>query len=133
MQTPTERIRQRRAQMLVHSFLYYEAADTLVTDHVWQRWADELAVLQRDHPGPIGFYDDAFADWDGSTGFHLPKDDWVCEKAQQLRVIEHNQALAEAGRPAAPAPAAAPAKAKRKPKPPPPPPVRAEAPQASLF
>ena len=49
-----ERIRQRRAQMLVHSCLYYELNENIVDDHTWQKWADELEVLQREN-GPGKF------------------------------------------------------------------------------
>lgn len=83
-QTVQERIRQRRAQMLVHSFIYYTLDDNLVSDHQWQRWADELVLLQARHPEPIGFYDEVFADWDASTGCHLPDDGWVRDKALRL-------------------------------------------------
>lgn len=83
-QTLPEKIRQRRAQMLVHSCIYYLYDDSLVSDHTWQQWADELVALQREHLSPIGFYDAEFADWDASTGYHLPKDEWVTSKALQL-------------------------------------------------
>ena len=69
-----ERIRQRRKQMLIHSCIYYELNDNVVSDHKWQEWAEELAKLQNDHPDccKIHYYDDAFKDWDGTTGAMLP-------------------------------------------------------------
>lgn len=70
-------IHQRRAQMLVHSYAYYELDRPIVSDATWQRWADELAALQLVEDCDIGFYDPEFADWDGSTGMHLPRDGWV--------------------------------------------------------
>ena len=79
-----EKIRQRRAQMLVHSFIYYRLNDNVVSDHDWQRWANELVELQALHPEGIGFYDEEFIGWDGSTGYHLPNDPWVHSKAMQL-------------------------------------------------
>ena len=85
-----ELIRQRRAQMLIHSCLYYEMNESIVTDHQWQAWANELAKLQQDHPDKcvIGFYDDEFQDWDGSSGYHLPlRDPWVYSKAQQISAL----------------------------------------------
>lgn len=84
LQTPAEQIRQRRAQMLVHSFLYYVLDDPIVSDHQWQEWADELVVLQAIWGDEIGFYDASFRDWDGSTGCHLDRDPWVEGKARQL-------------------------------------------------
>lgn len=81
-----EVIRQRRAQMLVHSYLYYVLGESIVSDDKWQQWADELESLQRDHPAEcnIGFYDVEFRDWTGATGMHLPKDDNVRAKADFL-------------------------------------------------
>lgn len=70
--------------MLIHSYLYYILDQPIVSDDDWQRWADELTELQHDHPEPINWYDDAFADWDGSTGMHLPQDQWVRDRAYKL-------------------------------------------------
>ena len=69
-----EKIRQRRKQMLIHSCIYYELNDNIVSDHKWQEWAEELAKLQTEHPDccEIGYYDKAFKDWDGTTGAMLP-------------------------------------------------------------
>jgi NAD-dependent DNA ligase len=81
------KIRQRRAQMLIHSCIYYELNDNIVSDHRWQRWADELEVLQRDNPTccNIGFFDSEFSNWDGSTGNHLPhRNPWVLRKATYI-------------------------------------------------
>lgn len=124
-QTPAELIRQRRTQMLVHSYLYYWTNDTLVSDHEWQAWANELADLQRAHPAAIGFYDAEFRDWTGDTGMHLPQDDWVREKVQLVRTIWHNMGAPthRAMMPATRAPEPAPA---------PPPPAAGPA-QFSLF
>lgn len=87
MNMSVELIRRRRAQMLVHSYAYYALDTPMVSDDVWQRWADELATLQSPHPWKIGFYDRAFADWDGSTGMHLPKDEWVRGKTRQILAL----------------------------------------------
>lgn len=83
-QSIQEKIRQRRAQMLVHSYLYYEMDQTLITDHQWQEFANELVKLQAECPEAIGFYDKEFEGWDGTTGFHLPRDNWVRGKAAEL-------------------------------------------------
>lgn len=85
IQTFKEKIRQRRSQMLVHSYIYYELGSSLVTDHKWQEWADELAKMQTKGKYPIiRWYDEEFRDWTGETGFHLPRDQWVSEKALYL-------------------------------------------------
>jgi hypothetical protein len=84
-------IRRRRAQMLVHSYLYYHADDSIVSDIVWQEWADELTKLQTDNPKlcKIGFYDKEFKDWDGSTGMHLPATIIIQQKAEQVSKAFH--------------------------------------------
>lgn len=86
-QTVKEKIRQRRAQMLIHSCIYYELNDNIISDHQWQAWADELEMLQRKNPKAcqIDFFDYEFKDWNGSTGNHLPhRDPWVLNKATYL-------------------------------------------------
>ena len=90
MQTLSEKIRQRRSQMLVHSYLYYVLDDPIVTDQEWQKWADELTDLQKQEK-TIGFYDKEFSDWDGSTGYHLPKDEWVMRKVYQIKRYHNTQ------------------------------------------
>ena len=60
MQTIEEKIKQRRSQMLIHSYLYYWRDLLVISDEKWQKWADELALLQKSHPEPIGFYDKSF-------------------------------------------------------------------------
>jgi len=84
LQTSSEKIKQRRSQMLIHSFLYYHMDTNIVSDNQWQEWANELQYLQELYPDPIDFYDNVFQDWDGSTGMHLPTDNWVRQKAIQL-------------------------------------------------
>jgi hypothetical protein len=81
------KIRQRRAQMLVHSRLYYEMNTSIVSDHKWQEWADELEALQKAHPDccKMDFFDSDFSDWTGATGNHLPLlHPWVSDKAEWL-------------------------------------------------
>ena len=87
MQSNQEKIRQRRSQMLVHSYLYYRLDQPIIDDDTWQKWANELAELQRENPFDcnINFYDDSFKDWNGDTGFHLPLYDVkVSRKAEQI-------------------------------------------------
>jgi hypothetical protein len=87
-----ELIKRRRAQMLIHSCLYYEMNTNIVSDDMWQKWADELEQLQKKHSKDcnIDFFDYDFRDWDGSTGSHLPhREPWVYFKANQiLRIHE---------------------------------------------
>lgn len=66
-----ELIKRRRAQLFVHCHIYYQMGSSLISDHQWQKWANDLVELQSKYPGNLGFYDEFFEDWDGSTGFHL--------------------------------------------------------------
>lgn len=102
-------IRQRRAQMLVHSHLYYVLGTSIVSDNVWQGWANELVELQRAEPADsdIGFYDPEFKDWDGATGMHLPNDGWVTNMAN--KVLALHESYAAPPPPAIAVPVAAPA------------------------
>lgn len=90
VQTLSEKIKQRRIQMLVHSYLYYEMDENVVDDHKWQQWADELVELQK-QKSTIGFYDEAFSDWTGASGAFLPFDDWVKERAKNLLYYKQDQ------------------------------------------
>lgn len=84
-----ELIRRRRAQMLIHSCIYYELNDNIVDDATWQKWADELEKLQSEEKDLfIDFFDNDFLDWTGATGNHLPhRDPWVLAKAKYIMEI----------------------------------------------
>jgi NAD-dependent DNA ligase len=91
--TIKEIIRQRRAQMLIHSCIYYELNDNIISDHLWQKWADELQKLQEDHPEEckIDFWDWEFRNWTGATGNHLPhRNPWVYAKAKHILELSRN-------------------------------------------
>ena len=89
VQTLKERVKQLRMQMMVHSCIYYRLSDNIISDHVWQDRANELALIQElCDMKTIGFYDDYFLNWDGSTGFHLPvADPFIVSKAIYLLEI----------------------------------------------
>lgn len=80
-----ELIQQRRLQLLVHSYIYYNMDFNVVSDKTWDEWAKELVQLQKNYPDAsrrVMWYE-AFADWDGSSGAFLPLDDpWVMAKAK---------------------------------------------------
>jgi hypothetical protein len=80
-------IQKRRLQLLVHSCVYYELNQNIITDRQWDMWAKELLQLQKDYPEiseKVIWYD-AFKDWDASTGAFLPlKDEKVIKKAKHL-------------------------------------------------
>lgn len=88
-----EKIQQRRLQILVHSCLYYELDNSIVSDATWNKWAKELIQLQKENPeiAKKVKYNEAFEGFDGSTGFNLPlKDEWVIGTAKYLLKI-HNK------------------------------------------
>lgn len=85
-----EAIGRRRRQMLIHCCIYYRYDENVVDDHTWNRWAQQLAKLQKKYGWRIGFYDRVFRDWDGSSGFHLPADSDVMRVARRI-LEEHRQ------------------------------------------
>ena len=96
IQTIKERIRQRRSQMLVHSYIYYEMDDSVVDDFKWQEWADDLTALQNEYPDQcnIDFYDKEFEGWTGAGGSHLPlRDPDVMKKAQKILSYYENKGV----------------------------------------
>lgn len=82
-----EKIQQRRLQILVHSCIYYELNQNIISDKQWDAWSKELVSLQKQYPNIAEkvMWADAFSDFDGTTGFNLPlKDSWVMQKAMQI-------------------------------------------------
>ena len=90
LQTIEEKIKQRRLQMLVHSYIYYELDKNIVSDAQWSGWAMELVKLQNDNPiaSKKVIYYEQFKDWDGNTGAFLQYDKSIKEKANYLLRIE---------------------------------------------
>lgn len=83
-----ELIQQRRFQLLIHSCIYYELNNNLITDKQWDIWARELRDLQNQYPeisSRVVLYED-FKDWDASTGAFLKsiKEPWVMQRAKYL-------------------------------------------------
>ena len=68
-----EKIKRRRYQMLVHSYIYYELDKNLISDSQWSKWATELADLQQAYPEIAStiIYAKDFEGWDGSSGAYL--------------------------------------------------------------
>lgn len=83
-----ERLVHLRRLLLIHSYLYYIRNHNLVSDHQWDAWARELVGIQDLIGWRFDFYDEAFRDWTGDTGMHLPADDYVCRVALRLERYE---------------------------------------------
>lgn len=83
----SDRIQRLRLMLLVHSCIYYELNQNIISDKKWDELARELVKLQAEYPElakEVIWYD-AFKDWDASTGAFLPlKDEWVMRKAQYV-------------------------------------------------
>jgi len=80
-ETRAEAIKRLRTNLLVHSQLYYWMDDPVISDALFDRISMDLVTLQAEHGTEIGFYDEAFRDWTGATGCHLPQDAWVIRTA----------------------------------------------------
>jgi NAD-dependent DNA ligase len=87
-----ELIARRRRQILVHSCLYYQYNESIVSDTQYDTWARELAQLQADYPveAAAAVYAKDFADFakESVTGFDLPfaNPEIVRTAAQLLRI-----------------------------------------------
>ena len=82
-----EFIHRRRRQILIHSCLYYRLNKNIISDTTFDLWCRELVEVQNDYPyiSKKIIYSEAFKDFDGSTGMHLPLgDSWIRSKAIQL-------------------------------------------------
>lgn len=66
-------IKRRRRQILVHSCIYYELNESLISDSQWSEWASELEELQSNYPEIASNveYAKEFKDFDHSTGANL--------------------------------------------------------------
>lgn len=87
-----ELILRRRMQMLVHSYLYYDRDTNLISDKEFDTLGRELVKLQADYPeiAKQVDYAEAFADWDATTGFHLPRTEQVVRIGQRLLRINRS-------------------------------------------
>ncbi|RLA62567.1 MAG: hypothetical protein DRQ78_07880 [Epsilonproteobacteria bacterium] len=86
-QTVPERIKQLRTLMLIHSYIYYKLHSNIVSDDLWQMWANELRDMQKEHGEEWGWYDEDFKNWSGDTGMHLTFDSWVISKSHYVIAV----------------------------------------------
>jgi len=86
-ETAAEFIHRRRLQITIHSCIYYRMNENIISDHQWAAWAKELVEAQERFPdiAEKELWAKEFADFDGSTGFHLPiHEPGVIARAQRL-------------------------------------------------
>lgn len=81
-----EKLQQRMLQIWIHSYIYYELNETIVTDQQWSEWARELANNINNPVFKTIKHHELFNDFDGSTGFHLAQKATpnLINKAKQL-------------------------------------------------
>ena len=75
-------IKRLRSNILIHSYLYYQLDSPLITDALYDSMCKELVEIGYKE---IGWYDEQFKDFDGSTGYHLQYDAWVVSKAMEIK------------------------------------------------
>lgn len=82
-----ELIQRRRLQVLIHSCIYYELNESIISDAKWSEWALELEQLQAKYPkiAKNVVYAQEFENFDHSTGCDLPtRNPEVTRKARWL-------------------------------------------------
>lgn len=75
-----------RDEILIHSYLYYELDTNVISDYEYDMMCKDLAKLQACFPEVAEYcaWHEYFHDFDGSTGYHLPKDlPYIIHKAQE--------------------------------------------------
>lgn len=92
--TPEELIHRRRRQVLVHSILYYRFDCPVLKDWEFDEMARDLARLQKVYPeasDKVLYYREAFSDFNGETGYHLPLSDYYAMQVGHELWRYHNK------------------------------------------
>lgn len=94
-------IKQRRLQVLVHSFLYYELNINIIPDYRFDKFSNELAELQNKYPqlAKEVIYNEWFEGFEGGSGFNLPIRDpevmamgrRLLRSVEYMKGVEHNE------------------------------------------
>lgn len=87
-----ELINRRRRQILVHSAIYYEFNNNLISDKTFDDWCRELVQLHAKYKkeSTNAVFQEVFKDWRGFTGYDLLKGRagaWATCKAKYLLLI----------------------------------------------
>ncbi|ASZ74955.1 DNA ligase [Rhodococcus phage Trina] len=88
VETTEERITRLRRILITHSCLYYVFDMPIWTDKEFDSFAYELVELQKKYPKiskSIAYEQEAYKDFDGSTGFDLPI--WTAEARGKAEYI----------------------------------------------
>lgn len=86
-QSISEKIKQRRYQILVHSLIYYELDCNIISDSEWSKWAKELEELQHKYPIESSqvIFSSKFKDFSSDSGYYLDyKDEQIINIAYRL-------------------------------------------------
>ncbi len=85
-------IQRRRLQILVHSYLYYNRNENLISDKLWDTWAKELVELQSTNKELARKvrYDKEFRGFDACSGFNLEYDNDIRNIAEKLLRVNKN-------------------------------------------
>ena len=88
-----EKLQQRMLQVWLHSYIYYELDDSIISDHQWNEWAKELAEHINDPIFKTIKHHEIFEGFDGSTGFDIAKKATpnLINKAKQLLVWDRRR------------------------------------------
>lgn len=90
-----EKIKRRRFQILVHSYIFYRLNDAIISDSTFNTWACELIELQKSYPEwskEVELYS-IFSDFDSvgcASMLPLDGDDALAARAKQL-LNEHKK------------------------------------------
>lgn len=69
----------------LHSHIYYDLGETVISDEAWDRKAEKLSNLQSLHsPHSGSWFNSEFEGFTGDTGYHLPTTPVLEEQARRL-------------------------------------------------
>lgn len=90
-----QKMKRKRAQIMVHSYIYYCKFKNIVSDETWDQWGKELGELQDEYGYQIGYYDEDFKGFDGTTGYDLPKNKYVKHKANNILRVHQQKEITQ--------------------------------------
>lgn len=76
MSVPLSLIERRQRQFLVHSFLYYQLNESVISDEKYDSICKELVELQQKHPHTGKYFDKCRGLEDSGSGYYLRKYDY---------------------------------------------------------